>query len=232
MPIIVDKEKMRMDILMAFQRCIEKKPIDTISLRDIAAEAGMSHPKLLHYFDSKDDLILTYVKYTKDYMTEHCMNWFATHDRKDYDSNLAFMNDFMHYVAEAPEGELRPNATTQTYVLGHYKEEIGKMVTAEFREWREIMEQCLIAVYGEEVGRKEAEAMDLVWLAAATGDCFELYECSALYHGSIMQILRHGDNNIGGLLEYLLAEGKVYLIARCRPGEIEPEMGTENEKQY
>ena len=83
----------------------------------------MSHPKLLHYFDSKDDLILTYVKYTKDYMTEHCMNWFATHDRKDYDSNLAFMNDFMHYVAEAPEGELRPNATTQTYVLGHYKEE-------------------------------------------------------------------------------------------------------------
>ena len=37
--------------------------------------------------------------------------------------------------------------------------------------------------------RKEAEAMDLVWLAAATGDCFELYECSALYHGSIMQIL-------------------------------------------
>ena len=69
------------------------------------------------------------------------------------------MNDFMHYVAEAPEGELRPNATTQTYVLGHYKEEIGKMVTAEFREWREIMEQCLIAVYGEEVGQKEAEAM-------------------------------------------------------------------------
>ena len=49
MPIIVDKEKMRMDILMAFQRCIERKPIDTISLRDIAAEAGMSHPKLLHY---------------------------------------------------------------------------------------------------------------------------------------------------------------------------------------
>ncbi|MBQ6316819.1 MAG: TetR/AcrR family transcriptional regulator [Oscillospiraceae bacterium] len=115
-----------MDILMAFQRCIEKKPIDTISLRDIAAEAGMSHPKLLHYFDSKDDLILTYVRYTKDYMTEHCMTWFATHDRKDYDSNLAFLNDFMHYVAEAPEGELRPNATTQTYVLGHYKEEMGR----------------------------------------------------------------------------------------------------------
>ena len=159
MPIIVDKEKVRMEILMAFQRCIEKKPIDTISLRDIAAEAGMSHPKLLNYFENKDELILTYVKYTKDYMTQHCMTWFSTHNRKDYDSNLAYLNDFMNYVAEAPEGELRPNATTQTYVLGHYSEEIGKMVTDEFREWREIMEQCLISVYGEEVGKKEAEAM-------------------------------------------------------------------------
>lgn len=41
MPIIVDKEKVRMEILLAFQRCIEKKPIDKVTLRDIAAEAMM-----------------------------------------------------------------------------------------------------------------------------------------------------------------------------------------------
>ena len=65
MPIIVDKEKVRMEILLAFQRCIEKKPIDKVTLRDIAAEAGMSHPKLLNYFESKDELILSYVRYTR-----------------------------------------------------------------------------------------------------------------------------------------------------------------------
>ena len=159
MPIIVDRDAVRREILLAFQRCIEKKPIDRVSLRDIAAEAGMSHPKLLNYFENKDELILTYVRYTKDYMSQHCMTWFITHDRRDYESNLAYMNAFMHYVAEAPEGEFRPNATTQTYVLGHYSEEIGKMVTDEFREWREIMEKCLVAIYGETVGRREAEAM-------------------------------------------------------------------------
>lgn len=154
---------------MAFQHCIEKKPIDRVSLRDIAAEAGMSHPKLLNYFDNKDELILCYVKYTKEYMSKHCMNWFVTHSRKDYESNLAYMNAFMKYVADAPEGELRPNATTQTYVLGHYSAEIGKMVTEEFREWREVMENCLAAIYGEEVGRKEAEAMMI--LIAGTFIC-------------------------------------------------------------
>jgi len=169
MPIIVDKEKVRMEILLAFQRCIEKKPIDRISLRDIAAEAGMSHPKLLNYFENKDELILCYVRYTKEYMSKHCMNWFMTHSRKDYESNLAYMNAFMNYVAEAPEGELRPNATTQTYVLGHYSEEIGRMVTGEFREWREVMEQCLIAIYGDEAGKREAEAMMI--LIAGTFIC-------------------------------------------------------------
>lgn len=159
MPIIVDKEKVRMEILLAFQRCIEKKPIDKVTLRDIAAEAGMSHPKLLNYFESKDELILSYVRYTREYMSRHCMDWFTAHSRKDYDSNLAYMNAFMEYVADAPEGELRPNATTQTYVLGHYSAEIGKMVTEEFREWREVMEKCLAAIYGEEAGAAEAEAM-------------------------------------------------------------------------
>ena len=159
MPIIVDKEKMRMDILLAFQRCIEKKPIDKVTLRDIAGEAGMSHPKLLNYFENKDELILSYVRYTREFMTKHCMEWFETHSRKEYESNLAYMNAFMKYVADAPEGELRPNATTQTYILGHYNDEIGKMIREEFKEWRSVMEGCLKSIYDGDIGKEEAEAM-------------------------------------------------------------------------
>ena len=54
MPLIVDKEAVRMEILMAFERCIVKKPMTKITLRDIAEEAGMSHPKLLHYFENRE----------------------------------------------------------------------------------------------------------------------------------------------------------------------------------
>lgn len=112
MPIIVDRDQIRRDILMAFQRCIERKPMMNVSLRDIAAEAGMSHAKLLNYFESKNDLILAYVRYTREYMCEKCSQWFAEHDRADYGSNLAYMNAFMDYVANAPAHEQRPNATT------------------------------------------------------------------------------------------------------------------------
>ena len=116
MPIIVDREQIRTDILMAFERCIERKPMLSVSLRDIAAEAGMSHAKLLNYFESKNDLVLAYVRYTREYMSEKCSQWFAAHARADYASNLAYMNAFMDYVANAPSHEQRPSATTQTYV--------------------------------------------------------------------------------------------------------------------
>ena len=169
MPIIVDKDAMRLEILMAFQRCIEKKPMTKVSLRDIAAEAGMSHAKLLCYFESRDDLMVNYVRYTKDFMTEKCKAWFFEHDRRDYESNLAYMNAFMSYVANGKAGEERPNATTQTYVLTHYNETVAELVKAEFKEWRETMEQCLIAIYGETVGRQEAEAMMI--LIAGTFIC-------------------------------------------------------------
>ncbi len=169
MPLIVDKDAIRMEILMAFQRCIDRKPLTNVSLRDIAAEAGMSHAKLLNYFDSKEDLLVSYVRYTRDYMSRKCVEWFQEHDRADYGSNSEYMNAFMSYVARGKVGEKRPNATTQTYVLAHYNERVAELVKEEFTEWRRIMELCLKKIYGEEVGAREAEGMMI--LIAGTFIC-------------------------------------------------------------
>ncbi len=105
MPLVVDKDKVRLDILMAFERCVKETPMMNVSLRDIAKEAGMSHANLLNYFESKDDLIVTYCRHTRDYIANGCRNWFKTHSRKRYKSNLSYMNAFMAVVAKGPEWE-------------------------------------------------------------------------------------------------------------------------------
>lgn len=169
MPLIVDKEAVRMEILMAFQRCIDSKPLTNVSLRDIAAEANMSHAKLLNYFDSKEELLVSYVRYTRDFMSQKCLAWLNEHDRADYGSNAEYMNAFMSYVARGKVGEQRPNATTQTYVLAHYNERVGELVREEFAEWRRVMELCLKKIYGDEVGAREAEGMMI--LIAGTFIC-------------------------------------------------------------
>ena len=169
MPLIVDKEAVRMEILMAFQRCIDKKPLTNVSLRDIAAEAGMSHAKLLNYFDSKEELLISYVRYTREFMSQKCIEWFKGHPRADYGPNIEYMNAFMSYVARGKVGEDRPNATTQTYVLAHYNERVAELIKDEFKEWRTVMEACLKEIYGDEVGAREAEGMMI--LIAGTFIC-------------------------------------------------------------
>ena len=54
-------------------------------------------------------------------------------------------------------------------VLAHYNDAVADLVKGEFREWRETMEQCLVAIYGPEVGHREAEAMMI--LIAGTFIC-------------------------------------------------------------
>ena len=159
MPLIVDREKVRMDILMAFERCMEDTPMMNVSLRDIAKEAGMSHANLLNYFSSKNDLVFSYITYVRDFVSKICVDWFATHSRKRYKSNINYLNAFMSYVAENKFGENRPGALAQIYVLTHYDKDIAELVKKEFISWRKVMEEALISVYGEEVGKKEAEAM-------------------------------------------------------------------------
>ena len=162
MPLIVDKEKVRLDILMAFEKCMKETPMMNVSLRDIAREAGMSHANLLNYFNSKDDLVLSYIKYVRDFVSQICIDWFETHSRKRYKSNINYLNAFMSYVAENNFGDKRPSALSQIYVLTHYNSEIAALVKEEFADWRKVMEEALIKVYGGEVGKKEAEAMVLL----------------------------------------------------------------------
>ncbi len=159
MPLIVDKDAVRGQILAALEACIVDKPLDRISLRDIAARAGMTHPKLLHYFPNKDALVLAYCEYAKCYMSEHCRQWFDAHKASDFASPLACMNAFMSYVAEGGAEETRPNATVQTYVLAKYNGDIRQMVAGEFAEWREVMLACLRELYGDAVAPDQAEAM-------------------------------------------------------------------------
>ena len=122
----------------------------------------MSHANLLNYFNSKDDLVLSYIKYVRDFVSQICIDWFETHSRKRYKSNINYLNAFMSYVAENNFGDKRPSALSQIYVLTHYNSEIAALVKEEFADWRKVMEDALIKVYGGEVGKKEAEAMVLL----------------------------------------------------------------------
>lgn len=159
MPLIVNKEEEKKKILLAFEQCLIEKPVFSVSLRDIAKKAHMTHPKLLNYFESKDELVLAYCDYIKNFMSEHCRMWFSEHQPENYSDKRAYMNAFMQYVAEGKDGGQRPIATVQTYVLAKYNADVDKMVKEEFHAWRTLMKECLMSVYGDQATDADSEYM-------------------------------------------------------------------------
>lgn len=159
MPLIVDKENEKKKILEAFEMCLKEKPVFSISLRDIAKKAKMTHPKLLNYFKSKDDLVLSYCDHIKNFMSEHCKKWFIENTPSDYSDKIEYMNAFMKYVVNGKKGEKRPIATVQTYVLAKYNSDVEKMIKEEFSAWKNLMKDCLKSVFGNEVTDADSEYM-------------------------------------------------------------------------
>jgi AcrR family transcriptional regulator len=193
MPVIVDREEVQKNIIYAFQECIKEQPLAKISMRDVARKAHMSHQKMFYYFKDKNDLVYSYVRYAKDFLSNKCIRWFEENDRKNFKTNGDYINSFLKYIAEGREDEHRPNATVQIYVMSQYDTRIEKMVRDVFFQWKETMRECLVKNHVNEAGEKEAEAMMI--LIAGTFLCKYNKVLSGSINAEILKyILRLNEN--------------------------------------
>ena len=69
MPKIVDHEAQRSKFAEAAMRLIARNGIEGVTMRAVAAEAGLSYGSLFHYFDSKDDLLMHAVRHLTSLQT-------------------------------------------------------------------------------------------------------------------------------------------------------------------
>ncbi len=69
MPKIVDHDLQKEKFIGAAMRLIARKGLEGVTMRAVAAEAGLSYGSLFHYFDSKDDLLMHAVRYSTSAQT-------------------------------------------------------------------------------------------------------------------------------------------------------------------
>ena len=60
-------------ILEALNVCLQNKPFDQTSIKEIAQQAGVNHGLLHYYFKSKEDILIHYI----DYIINHYKDMFA-----------------------------------------------------------------------------------------------------------------------------------------------------------
>ena len=70
MPKIVDHELQRVKFAEAAMSLIARHGLEGVTMRAVAAEAGLSYGSLFHYFDSKDDLLKHAIRHSTSLQTK------------------------------------------------------------------------------------------------------------------------------------------------------------------
>ncbi|HSV96760.1 MAG TPA: TetR/AcrR family transcriptional regulator [Spirochaetota bacterium] len=93
------QEERRIQILDALHRCLLIRPFHGTSIKHIAKEAGVNHGVLHYYFESKQDILLTYIDYVIDSYKAHYAEWFKTLDVPAADGRR-FLEEILGYMTE------------------------------------------------------------------------------------------------------------------------------------
>lgn len=159
MPIVVDREAVKLQIMQAFQRCAETRPLPDISLREVAAEAGISHSKILYYFKNKNELLVSCGHWAGSSFCKTITRWFEEHKLSDYPTKLDYINDYFRYLLEDEDNNMLPRGVVMNCALGAYNDELKSAVVEEYNNIRNTFLECLRKSCGDSITPLEAEAM-------------------------------------------------------------------------
>lgn len=151
-PLIVDKENMKREIIQAFQQCMYEKPITKVSMRDIAAKANISHAKILYYFESKQHLLLAYVEYITNIYSNFFQDWFEKkqHEHLQLEQPRDYINLFLKEVADY-DNTKHTRFFVQLYTLSQFDVSVKKSIEATYESWRQAINIMLEQMYGREM---------------------------------------------------------------------------------
>ncbi len=91
MPKIVDHDVQRVTFAEAAMRLIAKHGIEGVTMRAVAAEAGLSYGSLFHYFESKDELLMHAVRHLTSQQTQRV---------NDYESQFSGLKALEHLLCD------------------------------------------------------------------------------------------------------------------------------------
>lgn len=147
MPLVVNKESIRQEILLAFQQCTQHKPLTKVNMREIAAQAGISHAKILCYFETKQQLILSYV----DYVTDLYGTLFTGQAQKARQAEKRTTEQIHQFLADLVKQTiaLDDGRYAQISALGKFDEAIHAKLQRLNKTWQTGMNDLLAVLYGQ-----------------------------------------------------------------------------------
>lgn len=155
MPAIVDRDAVRKKICGGLEQMLGDKPLQQISMRDIAAKIGMSHQKIYHYYETKEALLQDYISKVSAAYVIDTEEIIRMTDGMTVDQALETL---IMNVFSIDQEERHTRIMVQIYGYAEYDASVKEMVRKMYRNWIASIQKFLYHVTGRTM-EEEATAL-------------------------------------------------------------------------
>lgn len=150
MPLVVNKNQIRNDIILALRKCLEEKPLMNITMRDVAAKANISHSKILYYFHTKRELLRAYMEFTFESDSKVYEEFHADYlnGKIDVSSPRQYVKQFLQEVLTYLPNNL---ALAQINILSYYDKDLLKSTAEVDMGPSDRINEVLSTLYGKDM---------------------------------------------------------------------------------
>lgn len=126
-------------ILEALHQCLQDKPFDKTSIKDIARAAGVNHGLLHYYFKNKEDILIHYIDYVIDHYRALFNDWLAAQDMETIDDRQLIQNCFLFLNDRITLNEALSKVFIEIWEIAAYNPTVKLKLQRAYQEWMEIL---------------------------------------------------------------------------------------------
>ena len=144
MPRNNSQEEKRIRILQALDQCLQNKPFDRTSIKDIARVAGVNHGLLHYYFKGKEDILLNYIDYIIDHYLSMFEHWYRKKNLEGADERK-FMKEFFEFMNDRITlNRSLSKVFIEIWEIAAYNPEVKSKLQKAYTQWADVLSGMLV----------------------------------------------------------------------------------------
>lgn len=150
----------RIQILEALNRCLQNKPFDKTSIKDIAQAADVNHGLLHYYFKSKEDILIQYIDYVIDHYRNMVKERFSDKALERIDKKELIEEFFMFTHDRITLDRSLSKVFIEIWEIAVYHPAVKAKLQSAYQEWMDVLSNMLTPLNNDmDLSRRTSFAM-------------------------------------------------------------------------
>ncbi|RJP84788.1 MAG: TetR/AcrR family transcriptional regulator [Desulfobacteraceae bacterium] len=130
-----NEEDKRNQILEALNACLQNKPFDQTSIKEIAKAAGVNHGLLHYYFKNKEDILIHYIDYVINHYKRMFTDWLNRPEMEGHEQKKRISAFFLFMNERITLNKALSKVFIEIWEIAAYNPSVKAKLRQAYREW-------------------------------------------------------------------------------------------------